>query len=293
MVLVGLRADRQYFDQRRPFRFRNDGRREEFMLQRFGGVFRIDAETARQRVNGRVNASGRIDPARNIIALPDGIANNVLEGLIGGDHDGRRQRLAEQALWRGGSFQQDVERQPVEQFGGLRLVQHGKARRDIGLERKLMQQPRAKSVNGLHLEPARCLQRGGKQPARAGALRRACRLSGRGFYLLIKRGVGERAPFGERAKHAVGHIGRRRLGKGDAENLRRVDAAQQQIDDALRQHMRLAGAGIGRDEGRRIRVGRFDLHAAYFGGNDAGCAHSPPSSPPPPSDHSLTRARWS
>ena len=36
-----------------------------------------------------------------------------------------------------------------------------------------------------------------------------------------------------------------------------------------------------------------DLHAADIGRDDAGRAHSEPSSAPPDSDHSLTRARWS
>ena len=50
---------------------------------------------------------------------------------------------------------------------GRGVVEHLEARRDIGLERKLVQQPRAEGVDGLHLQPARRLQRRREQPARA------------------------------------------------------------------------------------------------------------------------------
>ena len=98
----------------------------------------------------------------------------------------------------------------------------------------------------------------------------------------------------QRAEHAVRHVGGGRLGEGDAEDFRRIDAAQQQPDDALRQHMGLAGAGIGGDPGRHVGIGGLDLTRLTSGRDDARGAHSPPpSSPPPVSDHSLTRARWS
>ena len=52
-------------------------------------------------------------------------------------------------------------------FGGL--VQHREARRHIGLERELLQQPGAEGMDGLHLEAARGIERLGEQPAGAGA----------------------------------------------------------------------------------------------------------------------------
>ena len=54
-------------------------------------------------------------------------------------------------------------------------------------------------------------------------------------------------------EHLVRHVGGGGLGEGDAEDFRRIDAAQQQVDHALRQHIGLAGAGIGGDEGRDVR----------------------------------------
>ena len=57
----------------------------------------------------------------------------------------------------------------------------------------------------------------------------------------------------QRVEHAVRHVGGGGLGEGDAEDFRRVDAVEQQPDHALRQHVGLARAGIGRDPGRARR----------------------------------------
>ena len=89
---------------------------------------------------------------------------------VGGGDDGRFQRLAS-AL--SGLAEASAARpaSTVEKLRGRRLVEHGEARADIGLERELMQQPRAEGVDGLHLQAARRLQRRGKQPPRPRALR--------------------------------------------------------------------------------------------------------------------------
>ena len=66
-----------------------------------------------------------------------------------------------------GGFQQHVQASACRAARrACGFVQHLEARRDIGLERKLVQQPRAEGVDGLHLQPARRLQRLGEQPAR-------------------------------------------------------------------------------------------------------------------------------
>ena len=66
---------------------------------------------------------------------------------------------------------------------------------------------------------------------------------------------------------------------------------QQQAQHALRQHMGLAGTGIGGDPGSGGRVGGLALRGDRIGGNFVTQGHhSPPSSP---ADHSFTRARWS
>ena len=121
-----------------------------------------------------------------------------------------------------------------------------------------MQQPRTEGVDGLHLESARRLQRQREQSPGARAqrrVRRDVRDSANGG---IERCVVERGPPAQLIEHAVRHIGGGGLGEGDAENLRRIDAVEQQADHALREHVGLAGAGIGghpgRDRGSEVSI---------------------------------------
>ena len=78
----------------------------------------------------------------------------------------------------------------------------------------------------------------------------------------VERVVVERDPVAERGEHPLRHVGGGGLGEGDAEDLLRRHAVEQQPDHALHQHMGLAGAGIGGDEGRSRRVGRARLRGA-------------------------------
>ena len=66
-------------------------------------------------------------------------------------------------------------------------------------------------------------------------------------------------PFRQGLEHALGHIGRRRLGEGEAQDAPRRAAREQQPDDPLRQHMGLARTGIGGHPGGIARVGRQRL----------------------------------
>ena len=294
MFFVVGRTRIENFDQRRPFRRRDQRLRKEFLFQRFkrvvGGRCRnsptdsamalstlpvrvIQAESLSRLRMASPTTSLKVWSAETTMAVARALPS-ALSGCCGG-------------------FQQHLQRQLIEQLRGRGFVQHREARRDIGLERELVQQPRAEGVDGLHFQPARRFQRRGEQPARPRALGHVGFLAGAEQNLGVELGVVERGPFRQRAEHAVRHIGGRRLGEGDAEDLGRIDAAQQQIDDALRQHMGLAGAGIGRDESRYVGIGGVDLHAADIGRDDAGRGHVSPSSLPPESDHSLTRARWS
>ncbi len=207
---------------------------KEFLVDRFRRVFGIDAEGLRQFANGLVEAAGALGPGLDGVALSDGVADHVLEGLVGGLDDGGRQRLAERAVRLGRGFQKNLQRQLIEQLRGRSLVQHGEVRGHVGLERELMQQPRAKGVDGLHLEAAGRLQRGGKKAPRPRALDGVGLAAGRKRDLPVERGVAERGPARQPLEHLVRHIGGGGLGEGDAEDLGRIDAAQQQVDDALR-----------------------------------------------------------
>ena len=182
----------------------------------------------------------------------------------------------------------------VEQLVLGALVEHREARRHVGLERELMQQPGAERVDGLHLEAARRVERRGEQAARAGALRRADRGLADRAHLAVERVVVERDPVRERVEHARRHVGGRRLGEGDAQDLHRIGAGEQQPDHPLRQHVGLAGARIGRHEGRDLRIGGLGLaRCAPASGMARALIRSTSSSASPPADHSLTRARSS
>ena len=68
---------------------------------------------------------------------------------------------------------------------------------------------------------------------------------------------GIRTQAREPAADPLRHFGRARLGEGEAQDRAGIDAAQQQPQHARRQHLRLAGAGRGRQPDMRVgRAGR-------------------------------------
>ena len=107
-----------------------------------------------------------IDPFGDLAMLTDGLSQSQLERKIA------RQRMISAsarpagAVGAGGGCKQDLHPDVFQHLLLLRLFQHLEARRDVGLERKLLQQPRAEGVDGLHLQAAGRLQRLGEQLAR-------------------------------------------------------------------------------------------------------------------------------
>ena len=109
----------------------------------------------------------------------------------------------------------------------LVLIDDLEMRRDIGLERKKPEQPLGEGVQRLNLEPARRLDRAGEQLPRKGELRRA-RRSRAAFDDRLRKGLVRKArPPGELGEDALGHVGRRRLGVGEAQDLRRRRSLEQ------------------------------------------------------------------
>src|SRR5262249_11907224 len=106
------------------------------------------------------------------VALADRFADHVLEGLVGGGRDRGCERAAELAVGRQGCVEQHAEADLAEELRFRRLLEYVEARGDIGLERKMMQQPRGEGVDGLPRQSARRLQRHREQPPRQGAPRR-------------------------------------------------------------------------------------------------------------------------
>ena len=228
-----------------------------------------------------------------MIAAQTSLAHDILEGDVGSVRHRGIERAARHALGIAGGLQEHGEIGALHHLVLVALVQHAKARRHIRLERKLLQQPRAQRVNGLHLQSARRFQRTGKQFSRAspkfrGRLRDTS-LADRRVELFVI----ERDPVAKRREHPFRHVGGGGLGEGDAKNLFRRHAIEQQADHPLNKNVRLARAGIRRDKGRRGGIGRARLCGTDGFGNRSLRLHHSSIPRPPAADHSFMRARSS
>ena len=226
-----------------------------------------DAERPRQLRERRGKPARAVDPSREHVALLDRLAHEFAQSRVGGGRERRSERAPERAVARGRRIEQHGERRTIEQIEAAALVQHGEIGGRSCFEREALQQPGAKRMDGLDLQSARHFERRSEQLARP---RTRCRIEAAdadAAQALIERFVVERDPAGELSEHAVRHVRRRRLGEGEAEDFCRIDAVEQQPDHPLRQHMRLAGTGIGRDERGHGGVGGLRLHGRHRLGN--------------------------
>ena len=103
-------------------------------------------------------------------SLPECVAQNIVETVVGGKCDGHLQRSCKLACGVAHRGHQRLINRCPQQSGGRRFIQDFEMRRDAGFQRKALQQPFAKAVDGLHLEPARRLDGGGEQLPRARCL---------------------------------------------------------------------------------------------------------------------------
>lgn len=111
--------------------------------------------------------------------------------------------------------------------GRLHLrIEHFEMRRDIGLERELVQHRSAKGVDGLDLQAARRLQRLGEQPARPAHQGGVGRLPVECGDLRRKLVVGQFRPLRQGRENPVRHIGGGGARIGQAQYLRWIGAAQ-------------------------------------------------------------------
>jgi hypothetical protein len=299
LVAVVLAPLRQGRGNGAPLRRRDQGACEELGLDAVDRVVRRDAERAGKSGDCLVNPAGAHEPGADRVAPADRFAHQVAKRLVGaGSHCGA-ERAAERAIGRGSTFEQHGQCQLFQKLHLRRLVEHVEVGGDVRFEGKLVQELGAEGVDGMHLEAARRLQRAGKKPPRQGPLRAGQRSAKRQTGSVenggIEGGIVERGPVRERVEHALRHIRGRCLGEGDAEDLLWLDAGEQQVDHALRQHVRLARSGIGGDPRGNGGIRHGGLHAPHVGGNDVRRSHgiTISSSGPPVADHSLTRAKWS
>ena len=225
----------------------------------------VDAESLGEERQGLVEPAGLFQMPGEIVALEGDVGEKRVEAPFPGDLErigkGRGEPLRLVCLHPGGPGQEALAGlgQKPRGFG---LLHHLEMAGNVRLQRKLVEDRLAKGVDRLDLQPARRLQRAGEELA--GLLHRLlARASSLGK---LGQSVGQRRvrhgrPLAEPGKDTGRHFRRRRLGEGEAQNLRRIDAGQKQPHDPLGQDVGLAGAGIGRDEDRAFRI-RRDLLAA-------------------------------
>ena len=89
---------------------------------------------------GRMRASCSIGPRHEVIAAEASLAHHILEGDVGGAGHCRHQRAPGRAIRVARGFQQHGEIGALHHLVLVAVVEHGKARWHVGLERKLLQQ---------------------------------------------------------------------------------------------------------------------------------------------------------
>jgi hypothetical protein len=110
-------------------------------------------------------------------------------------------------------------------------------------------------MQGLDLEPPRRLHGAGEQaPGHLQGFSRGA-LAGEFGQFRAQRGIVQRHPAAEHAKHADRHVGGGRLGEGQAEDAGGRRPVEEEAHHAVGEHLGLARARIGRDPGRRARIG--------------------------------------
>ena len=156
-----------------------------------------------------------------------------------------------------GRLQQLGKCPPLQRRLGAAL-ERAEAGRQPRLDREPRQQRLAEGVNRLDRQPARRIQHPREQRARLRHCRLVVRLAQR-EQLFAQRRIGHPHPGGEARLHPLRHLGRARLGEGEAEDRVRRRAVQQQPQHARAQHMRLARAGGGGEPHLRVGLGRGAL----------------------------------
>ncbi len=162
LLLVPLASLAEGRRNRGPFRRRQMRPIDDLFVNQGEIVRRIDAEHPRELRHRLLQAPGGFEPSRDRLALADGFLQLGAYGRIGGAGHGMPQGPAERAVRVTGGPEQDRHDGTFEHLLLSVVVEHRKAGCNIGLERKLLQQPGAEGVDRLHLETARRLERGGE-----------------------------------------------------------------------------------------------------------------------------------
>ena len=154
--------------------------------------------------------------------------------------------------------------EPIGQYRLARLTQkarsgvvfdHREIDRHPGLAREALQHGLAKGVDGVDLEPARRIERVGEKAARPQPF--GCRRPApeQPIELGVQFPIVLPGPARQDRGHPMPHLGRRRLGVGEAQYGFWLRAIEQQAQHPAREDIGLARAGIGRNPGIGARLG--------------------------------------
>ena len=228
-------------------------------IPREGGVVRL----------GQERLAPRRDLAQQFVEI-------ALRGL-------QRQRVDEGPL---GALRHRVDHLGAQKLRGA-VLHLGELRADPGFERKPPEQTRAEGVDRLDPQAPRRLDGAGEQ--RAGRAQRDRMRRAELLQRAAQAGILHHRPFAQAPEQAVLHLGGGGLGVGQAQDVLRIGAVEQQPRHPVGQHPGLAGARIGRKPGGIGRVGGADLPLGRV------VADHPTSSPSAACEksHSPKRDRWS
>ena len=239
------------------------------------------------------------DVALRVVVGAEGFrtAERLLEKIVERKGAGLARDQVERAhaLRRGAERRQRRIARLGEQPLRFAFVDDLEMRRDVGLERKEPQQSLGEGVQRLDLESARRLDGAREQLPGKGEILRPRRRRAAVDDRFRQGVVVEARPLGELAENALRHIGGRRLGVSEAQDLRRRRAIDEEPQDPLRQDVSLAAAGVGRhpSRGSRVRGPGLPLPQRLRDRQAPAHGESPDSASPSAVAHSLTRARWS
>ena len=232
------------------------GQHVRLVAQQHAGGDGIGGQIGRQVE--QVQTTGPVQRRGKARLLADNLAGQVSEILAG---ELRGQRPHDVAFTTQRHAVHDVGAQHV---GGA-VFDLGELRADLRLKRKAPQQGGTERVDRLNFQPAGRFDGTGKQRARAAqCLGRSGMARAQIDQRLRQFRVGQHRPGPQPLEQPVLHLGRRRLGIGQAQDVLRFDPVQQQPRHPVGQHPRLARPRIGRQPCRRIGPRRLKLAAGGF-----------------------------
>ncbi len=238
----------------------------KFTLNLRGIVTWCKLQPVPQQQDGGINRGFAREDARKPCTAGKDSLHQIIEfiGLnMTRNLDQRRANIC-RAFWRTAEYGLPGRRKDLASH---RLIHHGEMRNDAGFHREELQEPLAESVNRLNLQSARRLERRGEKPARPALRIGAGIFNSDGPKQFRQLFIGSGDPGAQSFEKSCRHLGRRRLGKCQAKDSRRIGARQHQPDQPVDQNMGLARSGIGVDPGGRGGIGSPELHNAggpYF-----------------------------